>query len=247
MRVIELTPSVEGDLTVYPFEVLDGLTLLHTTRDGGVSVGPYASANLGYHVSDEPDAVDENRRRLAQLMGGPVRSVSQVHGRQVVKYRDIERDSEADIIVVAQGEGPAMVMSADCLTAALIDRRRRRLALVHAGWRGLAAGALRAAREQLGDDCLAVVGPAISQAGYQVGPEVAEHFAHVPGALVADGDRFRLDITTVALFQLASLADDVMAVTNRTDTDPLLFSDRAQRPCGRHGLVAAWRPTMDLS
>ena len=58
MRIIELTPSVEGDLTVYPLEVVEGLTLIHTTRDGGVSVGPYASANLGYHVNDEPDAVD---------------------------------------------------------------------------------------------------------------------------------------------------------------------------------------------
>ena len=247
MRVVELTPTLEGDLTVYPLDVVDGLTLLHTTRQGGVSVGPYASANLGYHVHDDSAAVDDNRRRLSTVMGGDVRSVSQVHGRHVVRYAAIDAESEADIIVLDDGDGPAMVMSADCLTAALIDRRRRRLALVHAGWRGLAVGALRAAREQLGDDCLAVVGPAISQAGYQVGPEVADYFAHVPGALVADGDRFRLDITTVALCQLSDLATDIITVTNRSDTDTLLFSDRRQRPCGRHALVAAWRSTMDLS
>jgi copper oxidase (laccase) domain-containing protein len=94
---------------------------------------------------------------------------------------------------------------------------------------------------------VAVLGPSISHSGYQVGAEVAAHFAHVPDALVADGERYRLDLTTVALQQLADRVDDIVTVSTRSDLDPLLFSDRAQRPCGRHALVARWRPTMDAS
>ena len=88
----------------------------------------------------------------------------------------------------------------------------------------------------------AFLGPCISEAAYQVGPEVAEHFTNVAGAVTADtGDRSRLDLRTVALAQLHALGitdGHVTVAAQSTDGGATFFSDRATRPCGRFALVA---------
>jgi copper oxidase (laccase) domain-containing protein len=89
---------------------------------------------------------------------------------------------------------------------------------------------------------MAFFGPSISAEGYQVGPEVAIHFAHLPGAVTPDvDDRSRLDLRLVATHQLLdSGVPDTSIVGCRqvTDGGEVFFSDRAQRPCGRFALVA---------
>ena len=42
----------------------DAISHGFTTRDGGVSEGPYASLNLSWSRGDDKAAVEENRRRL---------------------------------------------------------------------------------------------------------------------------------------------------------------------------------------
>jgi copper oxidase (laccase) domain-containing protein len=88
----------------------------------------------------------------------------------------------------------------------------------------------------------AFLGPSISAASYQVGPEVAEHFANVPGALTPDtGDRSRLDLRAVALAQLRALnvtEEHITMASQLTDGGATFFSDRTTRPCGRFALVA---------
>jgi copper oxidase (laccase) domain-containing protein len=88
----------------------------------------------------------------------------------------------------------------------------------------------------------AFLGPSISAASYQVGPEVAEHFANVPGALTTDtGDRSRLDLRAVALAQLRALnvtEEHITMASQSTDGGATFFSDRTTRPCGRFALVA---------
>jgi copper oxidase (laccase) domain-containing protein len=88
----------------------------------------------------------------------------------------------------------------------------------------------------------AFLGPSISSASYQVGPEVAEHFAYVPGAVTPDsGDRSRLDLRAVAVAQLLALNvtdQHITVATQSTDGGATFFSDRAARPCGRFALVA---------
>ncbi len=86
------------------------------------------------------------------------------------------------------------------------------------------------------------LGPCISAEAYQIGPEVAARFADVPGALAPDvGDRSRLDLRAVALFQLreAGVPDENITMSREvTDGGEIFYSDRSQRPCGRFALVA---------
>jgi len=75
------------------------------------------------------------------------------------------------------------VRTADCIPILLADERLRTVAMVHAGWRGTAAGIARRAVESLGErfgsqpaDLHAAIGPGIGKCCYEVGPEVAVQF-----------------------------------------------------------------------
>jgi len=158
---------------------LPGGRALFTTRRGGVSEGPYASLNLGRWTDDDADAVDRNRRIVAAAVGVPLDAVvqgRQVHGKRV--ERRAAKDgaiSEADGQATAEGGLALLVLTADCLPVAVIGRRA--VAMLHAGWRGLATGILengvRTLRE-LGDvgELHAAIGPGAGGCCYEVGPEV---------------------------------------------------------------------------
>jgi YfiH family protein len=246
---LNLTPSQHGSLNVYPIEFARhfGVRAFVTDRTGGVSSAPYESLNLGDHVGDDPQNVAENRRRVAEAIGvGADRLVivNQVHGRDVVNANEARADSAGDVIVDFGDEFAVAVLVADCLPVLLVDEDSPTLAVVHAGWRGLANNVLESALEHFEhhDAVHAFLGPSISAAAYQVGPEVAEHFSSVAGAVTPDGgDRSRLDLRAVAVAQLLALnvTESHVTVANQsTDGGATFFSDRAQRPCGRFALVA---------
>ncbi len=245
----ELNPSWErrGALGVLSLGLREwGVDAVITTRAGGVSEAPYDSLNLATHVGDDPHRVQVNRARLAAAMRvGPERlvSVAQVHSNEVLEVEG-PVTGQADALVSSSRDLAVMVLVADCLPILLVDAAQRRVGVVHAGWRGLAAGVIAAAVERFEDPArvLGVVGPGISVRAYQVGPEVARHFSEVPGALASDhGDRSRLDLRVVALAQLAAAglaAERVRYVPAATDGGARFFSDRASRPTGRFALSA---------
>jgi YfiH family protein len=152
-----------------------------TTRVGGVSVGAYASLNLGSHVGDDARAVGENRMRLRTALALPLDPVwlNQVHGSAVVEATSHDSPPTADASF-ARGAGQAcVVLTADCLPVLLCDREGTRVAAAHAGWRGLAGGVVESALRAMGvapDRVLAWLGPAIEQEMFEVGPEVREQF-----------------------------------------------------------------------
>lgn len=150
---------------------------LSTTRQGGVSIGPYASLNLGEHVGDDPQAVAANRARLQQELDGAVpRWLKQVHGVQVLRDGAPVQET-ADAAVTAKPGTACVIMTADCLPLIFCDRRGRRVAAAHAGWRGLAGGVLEATLESIGTtDVLAWMGPAIGPEAYEVGDDVRQVF-----------------------------------------------------------------------
>jgi YfiH family protein len=189
-------------------------------RTGGVSEGPFASANLGRSVGDVPARVEENLRRLARAVGfspSELYEVSQVHGREVrVVDRleapaDVRRD-RADALA-GRGVGLALgVRVADCGSVLLADPATGAIAAVHAGWRGAVSGvvprtiaALLRAHGARPEDLLAVIGPHIRRASFEVGPEVALQMAGAaPGAeVVYDASpRPYADLTAVLVHQL---------------------------------------------
>ena len=246
---VALARESRGELGVHPVVSARefGVDAFVTDRSGGVSEAPYDTLNLASHVGDDVGRVSENRRRLAQGCGIDPEHlviVRQVHSNDVLEVSGPVEGGEADALVSSTGGLALAVLVADCVPVLLVDEASPRFGVVHAGWRGLAAGVLGAALSRFESPAAVRVflGPSISPAAYQVGPEVARHFTSVPGALLADqGDRSRLDLRRVAAAQLIELgiADGSIEVSRQaTDGGATFFSDRAARPCGRFALVA---------
>ena len=186
-----------------------------TTRCHGVSRAPYASLNLGARTGDRPDHVAENRRRLRAGLNLPEepRWLCQVHGVRVVAGEVVTRDAtRADAVWTAHTGIVCAIQTADCLPVFLCDRHARRVALVHAGWRGLAAGVIEAAHTALGvpgERLMAWLGPAIGAQAFEVGDEVRRALVgrdtHHAAAFRSGGrNRWLADLYLLARYRLRS-------------------------------------------
>jgi len=149
-------------------------------RQGGVSQPPYASFNLAAHAGDEPQAVAENRRRLAAQVALPTEPVwlQQVHGKHIITGDPTTADC-ADGAVTREAGRVCVVLTADCLPLLLCDRHGQVVGAVHAGWRGLLAGVIEAAVDAFdcdAADILAWMGPAIGPQAFEVGEDVFRSF-----------------------------------------------------------------------
>ncbi|NIF30171.1 peptidoglycan editing factor PgeF [Pantoea sp. Tr-811] len=222
-----------------------------TTREGGVSLAPFASFNLGDHVGDAPLAVAENRRRLSDEFAIQPAWLKQVHG-QVVADANPAVVAEADASWTSQPGIACAVMTADCLPALFCDRAGTRVAAAHAGWRGLAGGVLEATLDRLAlapEEVLVWLGPAIGPAAFEVGLEVREAFTAVhPEAARAfvEGERpgkLMADIYELARIRLA--ARGVTAVYGGglcTVSDERFFSYRRTPQGGRFASLVWLEP-----
>jgi YfiH family protein len=193
-----------------------------TTRAGGVSPAPWDSLNLGTHVGDDPVRVQENRARLQAALESiapaqPPQWLNQVHGTRVVEAEpDAGRRGswlpDADAVTTARAQLPCVVMTADCLPVFFCDRAGTRVAVAHAGWRGLCEGVLEAtlAAFPAPADVLAWLGPAIGPDAFEVGGEVREAFlARQPEAAAQfrpgpNAGRYLADLYGLARLRLAA-------------------------------------------
>ena len=222
-----------------------------TLRAGGVSTGAYASLNLAAHVGDDPDSVEENRRRIADRLALPAGPcwLEQVHGRRVLDL-DTGTVVPADGAVTGRPGVVCAVLTADCLPVLLAARSGRRVGAAHAGWRGLAQGVLPAAVEALGvppEEVLAWLGPAIGPSAFEVGDEVraafeAQGFETAGSFTRNDRGRWQADLYALATDSLRRAG--VTAVLGGgycTFSDQeRFFSHRRQAPCGRMATLI-WR------
>jgi purine-nucleoside/S-methyl-5'-thioadenosine phosphorylase / adenosine deaminase len=179
-----------------PYEVV------FSTREGGVSEGPFASLNLGRATADEPERVDENRRRLCAEVGADPDALTlnyQHHSADVLKARPGARGDRADGLWTDDSGVPLLALAADCLPIALAraNGRTPALAVLHAGWRGLLGGIASTGVAALGGSLVsAMIGPGIGPCCYEVGDEVAAPFRRAFGlGLVRDG---KLDLWSAA-------------------------------------------------
>jgi YfiH family protein len=232
-------------MTGFAYE-LPGGRAYFSTRRGGVSEGPYESLNLGIFTDDEPANVIENRLRLAHAVDVAPECVAmgwQVHGANVLDWdapppeRPYSRPGgkdlpQADGHVTAERGLALLVLVADCYPVALADGER--VALLHCGWRPLAAGIVERALERFSGVPAAVVGPGIGRCCYEVGPEVLAAFADLPG--VADGPMLDLRAVISARLEAAGL-DSVEHLDHCTSCRPdLYFSHRRDHGVtGRQG------------
>ncbi len=228
---------------------LPGAHAVFTTRRGGVSGGPYASLNLGRWTEDEPAAVEENRDRLAASLGlerSCVAQGRQVHG-STVRRVEVPPDPElapADGQATGLPSVPVLVLTADCLPIALATPEA--VAMVHAGWRGLAGGVVAegvAALREVGGSgpIVAAIGPGAGPCCYEAGDEVHAAFsAH--GAEARRGRHADLKLVARRALEAAGAAEvhDVRLCTMCAPPG-LFFSHR--RDGGLTGRQAglAWR------
>ena len=225
-----------------------GLTHGFFSRDGGVSVPPYASLNTGPGSGDKPEAVAENRRRCALALGvAPDRLLTgyQVHSPDVkiVSSPWAEGAEKVDGLVTNVPGLALGVLAADCMPFLFADAQAGIVGAAHAGWRGALAGVLEntvATMVGLGakpDRIVAALGPCLRQPNFEVGldlfqaftakhPEAERFFA--PG--LSDEKRM-LDLAGFGVWRLAqsgvTRVDDIglctLAAPNR------FFSYRAMR------------------
>jgi len=171
-----------------PYEVV------FSTREGGVSEGPYASLNLGRATADKPERVDENRRRLCAEVGAQPEALAmnyQHHSADVLRARAGSRGERADGLWTEERGLPVLALAADCLPIALAraNGAKPAVAVLHAGWRGLVGGiAAEGVKTLGGGPVAAMIGPGIGPCCYEVGEEVAAPFRRAFGmGLYRDG------------------------------------------------------------
>ncbi len=137
--------------------------------------------NLAYHVGDSPVAVQQNWQLLAALLRFPSspQLLEQVHGTEVVVAHSDGVIRRADGSYSDRPGVVCTVMTADCLPILLCNRQGTEVAALHAGWRGLAEGVVASGIRQFRSppaQLMAWLGPAIGQAGFEVGAEVYKAF-----------------------------------------------------------------------
>ena len=152
-----------------------------TTRQGGVSKPPFNSLNMSTNVGDDHAAVESNRQYVSQALSLPSQPkwINQEHGRNVFIYGKQDCSDTADAMVsFALGEVCAVTV-ADCLPVLFCDNRATRVAVAHAGWKGLLAGILQSTVAALGcapEDLMVWLGPAIGANAFRVGDKVRGAF-----------------------------------------------------------------------
>ncbi len=229
---------------------LPGARAAFSTRRGGHSTGAYTSLNLGWLTDDDRTAVDRNREALRAELASPRLSfVHQVHGSDV---RHVTGDTfepperpRVDGQATDRDDVALCALTADCLPIAVSGvGGGRAVAMLHAGWRGLAGGmvaaGVRSVRE-LGasGELSAAIGPGAGPCCYEVGDEVHEAFASIAEAHVGR----HLDLKAIARHELRAAGvthiADIAMCTICSDPE-LLFSHRRDHGVTGRQAGVAW-------
>lgn len=267
-RIYDVDDNIELPLLQFTaFNQIPWLAHCFTTRRGGVSQGIYESLNLSFTRGDDEDAVLENYRRVAKVMGSDLTHIvtsDQTHttnvrlvtGEDAGKGIVIPRDyRDVDGLITKE---PGLLLAtfyADCVPLYFVDPVHRTIGLSHSGWRGtvnrMGAVTIQAMIENFGtkpEDILCAVGPSICQACYEISEDVAVHFQKefAPIAeeiLTAKGHgKYQLDLwkTNQYILQQAGVPKEqiFMAEICTCCNSDTLFSHRATR--GKRGNLGAF-------
>jgi len=227
-----------------------------STRDGGVSAGPYSSLNLGFHVGDDQESVRQNRERLAEQLTFPLSrwvGTEQVHEASVKKVSLADAGKGAatletaiagtDALYTAEENLLLTSLYADCVPLFFLAPDQRLIGLAHAGWRGTVKGIARAmvSRWQADEgvdpaDVRVVIGPCISQSAYEVDERVIDAvrqsltLAAEQTYTACGNDKYMLDLRLVnkqLLLEAGVRADHILLSSICTAGDERMFSHRA--------------------
>ncbi|MAM62526.1 peptidoglycan editing factor PgeF [Maritimibacter sp. UBA3975] len=206
------------NLEVITSTALDGVRHGFFTRKGGASSGIYTGLNCGGGSDDQEGAVEMNRARVAASMDAlpeALVGVHQVHSPDVVVVTEPQNGTKprADALVTRTPGLVLTVLAADCEPVLFADPEAGVIGAAHAGWRGALEGVLEATVDAMvaegatRENIRAVVGPTISQANYEVGPEFMDRFMDDDpenGRFFAggQGDRVQFDLPGFGVHRL---------------------------------------------
>ncbi|WP_438446325.1 peptidoglycan editing factor PgeF [Gorillibacterium sp. sgz5001074] len=246
-----------------------GLTAGFTGRNGGVSRAPYHTLNLGLHVDDDPAAVVENRRLLAEEVGIPLDRWTygeQVHGCevQVVDRTQSGRGTlsredafQAKDAFITADQGIVMAgLFADCVPLYFVDPVKRAAGLAHAGWKGtvlrVAEGTVRAMTDRFGTDpkdLYAAIGPSVGPCCYEVDDRIIDRVRTEAGkegepyfSPAAEAGKYRLNLKEInrqIMIEAGILPNRIEMTTLCTGCSLSSFFSHRAEN-GRTGRMAAW-------
>lgn len=239
------------DYLVPDWPAPDNVQAAITLRSSGSSCSPYNHFNLATHVGDNPQQVELNRQQLIQQLNiqAQPRWLNQVHGTKVVNGSIRDCLLEADGCFTDSVNHCCVILTADCLPVLLCNQQGTKVAAVHAGWRGLCGGIIGNAIKKFdqNDTLLAYLGPAISAAHFEVGPEVLElflanatdneHAVKIEQAFVnSSGDRYFADLYALARAELQKNAVTHIYGGNFCSfgQPEQFYSYRRDKNCGRN-------------
>lgn len=202
IKGIELIQAPE--LTAFP-EVVHAFS----TRNGGVSTGPFSSLNLGISDGDILRNILINRKRFCNTLNfapSDLAQAEQLHSNRVVVVNSKGPYQNCDALITRHPHICLSVKTADCAPILLYDPMQKVIAAIHAGWRGTVEGiisntitTMQAEFNSKPSEIIAVIGPAIHGCCYEVKEDVAQLFAE--NEIIRRDQRLYLDL--------------IAAVTNR--------------------------------
>lgn len=185
------------------------------SRQGGMSQAPFDSLNPASHVGDDPAAVQANRELLKSLLPDALQWqwLEQVHGSTVIATHQSGDAVQADGLVTMQPGLACCVLTADCLPIFLASEAMDEVAILHGGWRGLAAGIVASGLAEMRTPpsrLRAWLGPAIGPCHFEVGEDVRDAFVNSQSdidfssafAAAPDAGKYMADLYQLARLQL---------------------------------------------
>ncbi len=203
----------------YRFELLNGFKELFHAVSMKSKKAPYAFS-LALHTGQKREEILQNRKKIEKLFNKKVQFIvaNQTHSDhiEIIKEKRTQgwatlEDAveDCDALITNAEDVVLAVLTADCVPILLYDKRKRVVAVVHAGWRGtkakIVSKTVKKMREVYGcknSDILAGVAPSIGRCCYEVGEEVAKHFFDMPESLTQLGEKYRLDLPLINKKQL---------------------------------------------
>lgn len=259
-----------GEFPYFSYPLLEQTGIVHhcfTTRLGGVSKGIYESLNLSFTRGDDRQAVEENFRRVSEMMGCGYGSFVLSDQTHTTNVRRVGRADAGKGIIKERGyadvdglmtDEPGIVLStfyADCVPLYFVDVKNHAIALSHSGWRGtvgrMGRATLEAMHQEFGtrpEDVICAIGPSICQDCYEISGDVAEEFVkEFPGReqeilIEKENGKYQLDLwrTNEIVLLEAGIKQEHLSITDVcTCCNPkLLFSHRASQ--GKRGNLGAF-------
>ncbi len=251
-------------LTFPLLEKTEAVRHLFSTRIGGVSEGEYASMNFSIARGDREEAVLENYKRIAGILGCDINDMVASHQTHTTNIRrvtgadrgkGISRERDYENVDGLMTDEPGIVLVtyyADCVPLYFVDPVHRAIGLAHSGWRGTAermgecmARAMQDAFGSRPEELYAAIGPSICRDCYEVSEDVALRFADMGEAVVLPGKapgKYQLDLwlANERILEQAGIPGKQIAVTDlcTCHNSEFLFSHRASG--GKRGNLGAF-------